>query len=159
MKILILTPIDAASVLITGQHLYNYYDADNDIFSIQTMAMLADHGENSAVSNHYFAAEVRDNPNTMLARNKHYKNLIVHGNCDKNTTKFDHIITWEQIWDDENYVDTELATQQDAFKQAFEGLGIEPIDWYTYSDAEYCFPDWDHLALFLKTLGVKSDGI
>lgn len=96
MNILILTPTDPQSILLCGQSLFGEYGDKNDIFSVQMMALLDEdrnEGHNYIASNNLFAAEVRDNPRVGIARNKRYDNLIVFGNCDNKSIKFDHIIT------------------------------------------------------------------
>ena len=161
MNILILTPTDPQSILLCGQSLFGEYGDKNDIFSVQMMALLdEDKNQNHTyiASNNLFAAEVRDNPRVSIARNKRYDNLIVFGNCDNKSIKFDHIITWDDAWEDDNE-DTYLAKQSELFEEDFRNHSIKPIRWYKRADAEFSFPTWRHLCIFLKTLGVESNGV
>lgn len=161
MNILILTPTDPYSVMLCGQNLFNEYGDKNDIFSVQMMALLdADNNEdhNYIASNNLFAAEMRDNPRVSIARNTKYDNLIVFGNCDNKSIKFDHVITYDDIWEDDNE-DVYLNKQNELFEEVFRNHNIKPIRWYKRDDAEFSFPTWRHLCIFLKTLGVETNGI
>lgn len=96
MNILILTPTDPYTIVATTQLMYNTYDQHNDLFSVQTMALLDAETEDDKkypMSNVLFAAEVRDNPRVCLSRMRQSPHLIVWGNLDSHTMKFDHIIT------------------------------------------------------------------
>lgn len=163
MKILILTPIDPFTIVKTGQDLYADYNKHNDLFSIQAMSLLDNeiHKEGThpsyITSTSVFAAEMRDNPRLSLSKQRTYDNLIVWGNLDSHTMKFDHIISWEQAWNTET--DNYITTLQDRCSEAFEKLKIKPIRWYTKEDVHFIFPTWPHLQLFLKTLGVKTNAV
>ena len=161
MNILILTPTDPTSIMLCGQDLFSGYSENNTLFSIQMMALLGEKvtEQNYIVNNNYFAAEMRDNPRVCIAKNTHYDNLIMFGNCDNKAIKFDHIITWDTIWRDIEDEDPYLTKQEQEFEQTFKNLNIKPIRWYKRGDVEYSFPDWSHLCLFLKTLGVRTNGI
>lgn len=161
MNILILTPTDPYSVMLCGQNLFNEYGDKNDIFSIQMMALLdadKNEGHTYIASNNLFAAEMRDNPRVSIARNTKYDNLIVFGNCDNKSIKFDHVITWDGIWEDDNE-DANLNKQNELFDEVFRNHNVKPIRWYKRDDAEFSFPTWRHLCIFLKTLGVETNGI
>lgn len=158
MNILILTPIDPISITIIARNLFSSYCDHNDLFSIQMLALLDGKEDKFLVNNNYFAAEMRDNPRVALSKIQHYDNLIVFGNCDNKTIKFDHIITWAQIWDNTNE-DKYLIKQQELVEPVFRAHRIKPIRWYKFEDAHYCFPTWEHLCLFLKTQGVQTNDI
>ena len=161
MNILILTPTDPTSIVLCGQDLYNEYSEHNDLFSIQMMALLGEtKPRDYVINNNWYAVEVRDNPRICIAKNTSYDNLIVFGNCDNKSIKFDHVITWDTIWKDfQDREDPYILKQEQDFEGPFRLMSIKPIRWYKRGDVEYSFPDWDHLRLFLKTLGVKANGV
>lgn len=162
MNILILTPTDPYTIVATTQLMYNTYDQHNDLFSVQTMALLDSETEEDKkypISNVLFAAEVRDNPRVCLSRMRKSPHLIVWGNLDSHAIKFDHIITWAQAWEDDAEKDAYLAASNERYNATLAACNIKPIRWYTKDDAHYVFPTWDHLKLFLKTLGVEENAV
>ena len=160
MNILILTPIDEFTIFSVGQDIFNTYGDNNDVFSVQMMAILASDEKNYPVTNEVFAAEARDNPRLALNKLKSYDNLIVFGNLDCKTITFDHIITCDSFWTDPtNKTDNYITESRSRFAETFKSQNIKPIRYYAVEDAEFSFPTWAHLCLFLKTLGVKANGV
>ena len=89
MNILILTPSHPAQIAEMIDFLAPYNTEENDIFSVQSMALL---GEETFKNKHYlplmftFAAEVRKKPKLCLRKEKgKRKNIIIYGNLDSHT--------------------------------------------------------------------------
>ena len=162
MNILILTPIHPIQIAEMLDFLSKYYIDENDIFSIQSMALL---GEEIYKDKHYmpltftYAAEVRKNPKLCLRKErKNRKNIIIYGNLDRNTDmKFDHIFGYSGMDNKEgDGFDPYLDQGKRIYDEIFDDLKIKRIDWYKSDDAHHIFPTLHHLGVMLDTLGVKK---
>ena len=162
MNILILTPIHPMQIAEMLNFMSKYYNDENDIFSVQSMALL---GEEIYKDNHYlpllhtYTAAVRHNPKLMLRKEKgKRKHIIVYDNLDRNTDmKFDHILAYSGMDNKEgDGFDPYLEQGKDLFVDAFKEQCIKPINWYTIEDAHHKFPTLHHLEVMLKTLGIKE---
>jgi hypothetical protein len=162
MNILILTPIHPLQIAEMADFLSKYYIDENDIFSVQSMALL---GETIYQDRHYmplnftYAVEVRKKPQLMLRKERNgRKNIIIYGNLDKNTDmKFDHVLAFSSMDNKEgDGFDPYLERGQKIYDQVFDNLKIKRINWYTREDAHHQFPTLHHLGIMLETLGVKK---
>ena len=162
MNILILTPIHPIQIAEMLDFLSKYYIDENDIFSVQSMALL---GEELYKERHYtslnftYAAEVRKNPKLCLRKErKGRKNIIIYGNLDRNTDmKFDHILGFTSMDNKEGAgFDPYLEHSKKIYDEIFDNLKIKRIDWYKKEDAHHIFPTLHHLGVMLETLGVNK---
>ena len=164
MNILILTPTHPVQIAEMINFMSQYYTDENDIFSVQSMALL---GEETFRDKHFmplnftYAAEVRNNPKLCL-RKEHgrRKNIIIYGNLDRNTNmKFDHILGFTSMdhQEGDDRFDAYLEEGQKIYDKVFDNLKIKKIDWYKKEDAHHMFPTLHHLEIMLKTLGVNKN--
>jgi hypothetical protein len=164
MNILILTPTHPVQIAEMINFMSQYYNEENDIFSVQSMALL---GEETFRKHHFmplnftYAAEVRNNPKLCLRKERgRRKNIIIYGNLDRNTDmKFDHILGFSSMdhKEGDDTFDGYLKEGQKMYDEVFDNLKIKRIDWYKKEDAHHIFPTLHHLEVMLNTLGVKKN--
>ena len=161
MNILILTPIHPMQIAEMMDFLAPYQTEENDIFSVQSMALLGEQTfkKHYLPLNYTYAAEIRKNPKLCLRKEKgKRKHIIIYGNLDKNTDmKFDHILAYDghHVNNDEVF-DSYLDKSKEIFDTTFDNLKIKRINWYTLDEAHHQFPTLHHLGVMLDTLGVKK---
>lgn len=164
MNILILTPTHPIQIAEMINFISKYYVDENDIFSIQSMALLGEETYQDKNMTYLplmytYTAAIRKNPKLMLRKEKKdRKNIIIYGNLDRNTNmKFDHILAFSSMDNKEgDGFDKYLEKSQEMFNQSFKESCIKPIQWYTREDAHHQFPTLHHLGIMLETLGVKK---
>jgi hypothetical protein len=164
MNILILTPTHPVQIAEMINFISKYYTEDNDIFSVQSMALLGEETYNDENMKYLplmytYATVVRKQPKLMLRKErKGRKNIIIYGNLDRNTDmKFDHILAFSSMDNnpDNPQFDGYLEQSKD-YNTVLESLKVKPIQWYTREDAHHQFPTLHHLEIMLKTLGVSK---
>lgn len=147
-KILILMPIDPITILTESKKIIDFCSDKIDWYSPQILSFLdAEHNElKYMINNILFSKIIKDNFDITLQKNTNYDCFVMFGNCDKDTIKFDHIITIDDWWENKNKIDyyIDKISKIDSDKV---------INWFTSKDIEYSFPTFRHLKLFLKTLG------
>ena len=165
MNILILTPVHPVQIAEMIDFISDYYVDENDIFSVQSMALLGeeiyqDRDKSYLPLMYTFASAVRSDATlTIHKEKKNRRNIIIYGNLDRNTNmKFDHIFAYSGMDNkpEEDRFDPYLDESKNLFDKEFESQHIKPIDWYTIDDAHHKFPTIHHLGVMLKTLGVKK---
>ena len=159
MKVLILSSANPVDIIEMGNFLYKNIDENiSDIFSIQTMAFLAERsiGHKYVPAIWSFAKTFKEKRKSVLRYKK--DNLICYGNLFKKTDiKFDHIICYEP--DAENPVNSFLDKSIELFSQS-EDNKIKTLatnDWYTKEDAHFTFSNIHHLQVFLTTLKLTKE--
>ena len=164
MNILILTPIHPIQIAEMINFVSKYYTDENDIFSLQSMALLGeevyqDQKQTYLPLMYTYATAIRKNPKLMLRKErKNRKNIIIYGNLDRNTDmKFDHILAFSSMDNQEGEgFDEYLEKSKKLFEKSFTDTTNKPIKWYTIEDAHHQFPTLHHLEIMLKTLGVNK---
>lgn len=165
MNILILTPIHPIQIAEMINFISKYYTDENDIFSIQSMALLGEEVYQEKDKTYLplmytYATAIRKNSKLMLRKEKgKRKNIIIYGNLDRNTDmKFDHILAFSSM---DNKEDSSFDPYLDAsvrlFDKAFNNSKTKAINWYTIEDAHHQFPTLRHLGIMLETLGVNKN--
>ena len=163
MQILVLTPTHPMQIAEMIDFFYGKYKNSVDLYSIQSMALLAEETlqKEYIPTNFVYAAEVRKN--ASLIKNDKYKKRvqIVFSNLDKNTNiNFDRIIGYTGHFgesEENKEFDPYLNKSISIMNSVFVDKNIEPIDWYTKNDCEHIFPTLHHLEKFLDVLGVEKD--
>ena len=164
MNILILTPTHPIQIAEMINFISKYYVDENDIFSLQSMALLGeevyqDPNQTYLPLMYTYATAIRKNPKLMLRKErKSRKNIIIYGNLDRNTDmKFDHILAYSSMDNKEgDGFDEYLEQSKKLFDKSFTDTTNKPINWYTIEDAHHRFPTLHHLEVMLKTLGVNK---
>ena len=164
MNILILTPTHPIQIAEMINFISKYYVDENDIFSLQSMALLGeevyqDQKQTYLPLMYIYATAVRNNPKLMLRKErKGRKNIIIYGNLDRNTNmKFDHILAYSGMdGKEDSSFDPYLDASVKLFNDSFKTGKAKPINWYTIEDAHHQFPTLRHLGIMLKTLGIKE---
>ena len=164
MNILILTPTHPIQIAEMINFISKYYVDENDIFSLQSMALLGeefyqDQKQTYLPLMYTYATAIRNNPKLMLRKEKgKRKNIIIYGNLDRNTDmKFDHILAYSGMDNQEGAgFDGYLEHSKKLFDKSFTDTTTKLIDWYTIEDAHHQFPTLRHLGTMLKTLGIKE---
>lgn len=164
MNILILTPIHPIQIAEMINFVSKYYVDENDIFSLQAMALLGEEVYQNQNQSYLplmysYATAVRKNPKLMLRKERNNrKNIIIYGNLDRNTDmKFDHILAYSGMDSKEGAgFDDYLTKSKELFDKSFTDKTFKPINWYTIEDAHHQFPTLRHLGIMLKTLGIKE---
>ena len=164
MNILILTPVHPVQIAEMINFISKYYVDENDIFSLQSMALLGeevyqDQKQTYLPLMYTYATAIRNNPKLMLRKEKgKRKNIIIYGNLDRNTDmKFDHILAYSGMDNQEGAgFDDYLEHSKKLFEKSFTDTTNKPIKWYTIEDAHHQFPTLHHLEIMLKTLGVNK---
>ena len=162
MQILIVTPIHPVQIAEMIDFLYRKYNEHNNIFSIQSMALLAEETLQKEYNSttFLFATEIRKNSKLLLTDDRYQRGVeIVFGNLDKNTNiKFDHVIGYTGHYSDGNGETFDPYLMK--AKEMIDGVLIEQnlpiIEWYTPEDCEHIFPTLHHLEKFLDVLEVKK---
>ena len=164
MNILILTPTHPIQIAEMINFISKYYIDENDIFSLQSMALLGeevyqDQKQSYLPLMYTYATAIRKNPKLMLRKERNgRKNIIIYGNLDRNTDmKFDHILAYSGMDNQEGAgFDDYLVKSSELFDKSFTDTTNKPIKWYTIEDAHHQFPTLHHLEIMLKTLGVNK---
>lgn len=164
MNILILTPTHPIQIAEMINFISKYYVDENDIFSLQSMALLGEEVYQNEQQTYLplmytYALAIRKNPKLMLRKEKNgRKNIIIYGNLDRNTDmKFDHILAFSSMDNQEGAgFDDYLVKSNELFDKSFTDKTIKSIKWYTIEDAHHQFPTLHHLEIMLKTLGVNK---
>ena len=163
MNILILTPTHPIQIAEMINFISKYYTDENDIFSLQSMALLGeevyqDQKQTYLPLMYTYATAIRKNPKLMLRKErKNRKNIIIYGNLDRNTDmKFDHILAYSSMDKEGEGFDEYLEKSKKLFEKFFTDTTNKPIKWYTIEDAHHQFPTLRHLEIMLKTLGVNK---
>lgn len=164
MNILILTPIHPMQIVEMNE-LYKKYSQYNNVYSIQSMALLAESiGLSYIPANFAFTNKLKDSPHLFIPKNKMYENTIIYGNLDKRTNiKFDHILAYTSHIAENEQSDFDPYLQEAiAQMQKVDNELAKLPQYYTIEDAHYTFPTLHHLSIFLKTLNIPEndkDGI
>lgn len=158
-RILILSSTHPVHITELNLHIYKNYQQYNDIFSIQSMALLYEETLNKHYipANYAFAQAVKKDP--QLARSKINKgqNLIIFGNLDMATKiKLDHIIIYTNGLEENTLEDKYLQKMEELFDKTNEE---KIINWYKTNDqtSRLIVPTLHHLDVFLETIGVKKN--
>lgn len=162
MNILILTPIHPSQI-VEMNALYKKYSKNNNIYSIQAMALLNEETFKTSyiVSNYIFTNEILNRPKLVNPKNKKYDNTIIYGNIDKRTNiKFDHIIAFTS-----HIAENDLSSFDPYLNEAnkiYEDFSnknekAQTPQYYTLEDAQHIFPTFHHLCTFLKACGIKEN--
>ena len=160
MNILILSSTNPVDIIEMGNLLYKHVDETNtDIFSIQTMAFLAEHSfEYKYVPAMWSFAKAFAEQRKSILRLKKNRNLICYGNLFTNTDiKFDYIVCYEP--DAANGVNVFLDKSIELFNTS-EDAKIKTLSneqWYSKDKVQYTFSSIRHLLVFLKTLKVLKE--
>ena len=163
MQILIVTPIHPVQIAEMIDFLYAKYKNSVNLYSIQSMALLAEETlqKEYIPTNFVYAAELRKNPSLAISNNNNKKRVqIIFGNLDKNTKlNFDKIIAYTGHFgeSEDKEFDSYLNKSTPIMNEVFVNKGITPITWYTQDDCEHTFPTLHHLEKFLDVVGVEKD--
>ena len=162
MNILILTPIHPMQIAEMIDFLVPYNIDGNELFSVQSMALLAEEtlNKNYIPTTFTYATEIRKHPKLAFKSKSNSTIRIYYGNLDKNTNiKFDHILAYTNHYsetEDNHNFDIYLENAATLMNPTFNKMNIKPIEWYTIDDAEHIFPSLHHLATMLEALGVNK---
>lgn len=167
MNILILADINPINIVTEYNNIANKFGECANVYSPQ---MLALYGEELAAIgaenykhlpaeydalNILFCWMIKDNDklNKNIVGKDGKKPLILFGNCLHDSYKFDEIVTADNLWINDNKVDSYLRKCCDRYSEASK---VKFEDFYTYDEAAYKFPDSYHLSLYLQTLLTKG---